>query len=78
MADGEDVTVKVLVAMQPVLSVYVIIAVPGVRPVTKPNKVITGATAPLLLLQVPPPGDDIVVVEPTQITDGPTIGVGNG
>ena len=54
------------------------VAVPGLRPVTRPSRVITGATAPLLDDHVPPPGEVNVVVEPTQINDEPVIGVGNG
>jgi hypothetical protein len=46
-------TVTNLVAIHPVLSVYVIIVVPGVRAVTIPEYKLTMATEELLLFHVP-------------------------
>ena len=53
------------VLIQPVASIYVITEVPLATPVTIPEEVPTVALA-LLLLQVPPPASESVIVEPTQ------------
>jgi hypothetical protein len=54
IGDGSGLTVDTTVLEQPVTgSVYIMLAVPNVRPDTRPDE-LTGATAGLLLLHVPP------------------------
>ena len=53
MADGIGNTVTIVVATQPVGSMYVIVAVPDTIPDTTPVPVNTVATAVLLLVQIP-------------------------
>ena len=75
---GLLLTVTVLVVKQPLPSVYVIIDVPDVAPVTMP--VVPPIVAcVVLLLQVPPVGDeDNVVVDPMQTVAVPVITPGFG
>lgn len=77
IAPGSGFTVIVLIAVQPVPSVYVITVVPDRRPETTPAPV-TDATALLLLLQVPPPVLVNVMDELTHTVDNPDIAVGKG
>lgn len=66
MAPGSGFTEIAFIAKQPVDSVYVIVAEPAARPETTPVE-LTVATAPLLVVHVPP---EIVfvkgVAEPSQ------------
>jgi hypothetical protein len=78
---GSGFTVTVVSTLQPVGNVNTIVAVPADVPVTTPVDVLIGATAELLLLQVPgPPGDELVrtVVDPTHTVNVPSIGNGLG
>ena len=78
IAAGEGLTVTGVVILQPVLMVYVIVAVPAVPPVTTPEASIA-AMARLLLLHVPP--DDAllrVVVAPGHVVGVPVIDEGSG
>ena len=64
---GDEFTVTTVVLTMPA-SEYEIIAVPGAIPVTKPEVAEIVATEVLLLAQTPPvDGQDITVVEPTQM-----------
>ena len=75
---GLGFTVTIAVLIHPVLSMYVIIDVPAVTPVTIPVDDPTVAL-PLLLLHVPPAGVEFnVVVKPTQTLKTPVIAVGFG
>lgn len=79
IATGAAVTVTIFVTVQPVPNEYVIVAVPGLPPVTMPPDKVTDATAVLLLLHVPPPGISLsVTVAPEHTVDGPLIAPGAG
>jgi hypothetical protein len=74
---GKGLTVNTIIAWQPVLSIYVILAVPEVTPVTTP--VVDPIVAfPLLLLHVPP---EVVLlrleVSPMQTCGVPVIAAGS-
>ena len=76
---GKGLTNSVVVAMQLVLKVYVIIAVPALTPDATPLKEPIVATAMLLLLHVPPIVASLsVVVLPTQTAVTPVIAAGSG
>lgn len=62
MAGGLAITVTVVDVAHPVGRVYVIAEVPGVIAETTPVVEPTVATAVLLLIHVPPPGDNNVAV----------------
>ena len=76
MFDGSGFTVTMIVAEQPVASVYVIVVVPpdGSVPVTTPVLVPTSAISISALLQEPPVAVSVsVVVDPKQTTAFPEI-----
>lgn len=74
IADGAVFTVTAFVAKQPVLNVYVIVAVPAAIPDTTPEVELTLAVPEALLVHVPPVGDeDNVVVDPTHTVAVPDI-----
>ena len=75
---GTVLTVTVVVVIQPVDSVYVIVDVPGVPPVTKPEADPIVATTVLLLIHVPPPASLKVVDRPEHTDVVPVIADGNG
>ena len=76
---GVVLTVTVMPVEQPVGIVYLIIAMPGVTPVTTPVLKPTVAMAGVLLLQVPPGIASLTVIAvPMHKTEGPTIGAGSG
>jgi hypothetical protein len=62
MGPGAEFTLTDVVAIHPVGNRYVIIAVPGPEPVTKPVPAPTVAMDVLLLLHVPPPAASLSVV----------------
>lgn len=77
LAGGTAFTVTVATDVQPHGSVYVILAVPAVRPVTRPVPRNTGATLGSLLVHVPPGMVcERVVVCPTHIESVPVGGAG--
>lgn len=76
IATGSALTVMLLAARQPVLNVYVIDAVPGVRPVTIPVLLPAVATDVFPLVQVPPPVFDSVIVDPGHTVVTPVIADG--
>ncbi len=79
MALGAVFTVTTLVAKQPPASVYVIVAVPAVPPVTTPEVEFTLAVPDALLVQVPPVGVLLkVVVNPEHTVAVPVIDDGVG
>lgn len=76
---GLAYTVTVLVTLQPDGNVYEICEVPAVTPVTIPSPEPTVATGRLLLVHVPPDGDELsVVVDPTHSPAVPVIAPGIG
>ncbi len=78
IAEGVVFTVTAFVAKQPVLNVYVIVAVPAATPDTTPDVELTLAVPDALLVHTPPVGDeDNVVVDPTQTVAVPDIVPGN-
>ena len=79
IADGSGFTVRTLTAEQPELTVYEILAVPLLLPVTNPVVEPTEAISELLLDHVPPGAGSLKNTdEPTQSAGGPTIAEGNG
>ena len=66
-AEPSVVTVTIVVAEQPKLFVYAIIAVPVATPVTEPPEVML-AIPEALLLHVPPPVASVKVVVPPRHT----------
>ena len=76
---GNGLTVTTAVVVQLVdVAVKVMMEVPGVTPVTKPDPVITVATAGVPLLQVPPPASPLSeVVKPWHTLNVPVMAVGN-
>jgi hypothetical protein len=62
IADGLGCTVTTLVALHPVLSVYDMVDVPVLAPVTNPD-VVTGATLALVDDQLPPIVAELSVLE---------------
>ena len=72
---GFELTVTVVVAIQPPLSVYVIVEVPAVLPVTMPVE--PTPALPLLLLQVPPPPSVRAVVRPIHTVSVPVMVAGD-
>jgi len=67
MAAGRALTVAVVVALQPVASLYVIVTAPAALPVITPVNVSTEATVGALLVHVPPVGVVLkVTIEPAQ------------
>jgi hypothetical protein len=79
MAAGSVLTVTTVVRMQPVGSVYVIVAVPVAMPETTPVVVTMVAMAMLLLLHVPAVEVFVnVVVSPRQTEAEPPITAGSG
>jgi hypothetical protein len=78
IAAGAAFTVTGNTLVQPLLIVYEIFAVPRVTGTTTPEVNITPATAPLLLLHVPPAGELLSVEElPVQIDAEPAIALGD-
>ena len=77
IAGGNGLMVTCVVILQPVASVYVIVANPAVTPVTTPVLVMV-ATDVLPLAHVPPPASDKVVVVPGHAIAVPDIAAGNG
>jgi hypothetical protein len=79
IASGKGLTVTVVVVIQPVVRVYVIVAVPGVMPVTTLLTEPIVATAVLPLVHVPPVvALASVVVSPTHTAVPPVIAAGSG
>jgi hypothetical protein len=79
IATGAALTVNAAVARQPVGNVYVIVAVPGVPPVTVPDAEPMFAVVVLLLVHAPPAvASASVVVSPVHICGTPLIADGNG
>ena len=76
IADGSGLTVMVVVEKHPVPTVYVIIVVPVVRPVTIPVAGCMVATVLLELAHVPPLFVSVICA-PWQTLDGPEIAGGN-
>jgi hypothetical protein len=78
MAGSAADTPTVVVVLQPPASVYVILVVPGVLPITVPDDEPIEATEGALLLQVPPviPSDS-VMVKPGHTSVVPLMGVGD-
>jgi hypothetical protein len=71
--EGMAFTVTTLIPTQPVVGVYVMVAVPAATPLTSPAA-FTVALPASLLSQVPPAGlPDQVVVAPTQTPDVPPV-----
>lgn len=61
-------------AEHPALNAYVIVAVPGLTPVTTPVELPTVAVPVAPLVQLPPAATDVRgIVEPTQTDVGPEI-----
>jgi hypothetical protein len=77
IAFGIGFTVTSRVVLHPVISVYVMVALPVAAPVTTPDIGSTVAIK-LLLVHVPPPTSDRVVVSPRQTLAVPVMGVGSG
>ena|SRR5579872_3664570 len=73
MGIGELVTVTVIVALHPVVAVYVITLVPMATPVIIPVDEPIVATAGVPLAHVPPGVDTSVIVAPTHNAVGPVI-----
>jgi hypothetical protein len=78
MDAGAGFTVTTLVAVQPVGSAYVILAVPEVMPETTPLEEPIDAIDVLSLAQVPAPASVKVVAAPSQTTAAPAIAEGSG
>jgi hypothetical protein len=79
MPDGRLFTVTKVVVEQPETTEYVIVAVPGEKPVTTPPLVLIVATMVLLLLHVPPATVLLnIVVPPKQMPVVPDIPDGGG
>ena len=77
IAPGCGLTLMPLVAVQPVPNEYVIVAVPGLTPVTSPVAELMAAIAVLLLLHVPPAVALVkVVVVPAHSPDTPLMAEG--
>jgi hypothetical protein len=77
IADGNALTVTVMVRLQPVAAVYVIVVVPAATPVTTPVVAFIVATPVALLVHVPPVVVLVrIVVLPTQTTAVPPIVAG--
>jgi hypothetical protein len=70
---GELVTVTVIVALQPVVAVYVITLVPMATPVVIPVDEPIVATAGVPLAHAPPGVDTSVIIAPTHSAVGPVI-----
>jgi hypothetical protein len=79
-AAGEGNTVMIFVAMQPVVTVYPIVAVPLAIPVTIPVVTFTEALAePLIMLHVPPADASLnVTLAPSHTVPRPLIAAGVG
>ena len=73
IATGAELTVTGLVVIQPEAFVNVMLAVPVLLPVTIPVKLPTPAMLPLLLLHVPLPSVNVVLVPEQMLSD--TVGV---
>jgi len=73
IATGAVFTVTGLVVIQPDAFVNVMLAVPVLLPVTIPVKLPMLAMLPLLLLQLPLPSDNVVLVPEQMLND--TVGV---
>ena len=74
---GNAFTVYTLVAKQPLLRVYVIVAVPALTPVVTPVVLPMLAMPASLLLQVPPPVLLVsVVLKPTHALEVPVMATG--
>ena len=75
---GLEFTVTTALILQPVLSVYIILSVPAVLPITTPVPEPTDALpVPATLLHVPPAGVEFnVVVKPMHTFNVPVIVVG--
>jgi hypothetical protein len=77
IVDGAGVTLTNCVALHPLLSTYVILALPALIPDTKPVLAPTDATVASLLLQVPPVIPLVYnELAPKQIVADPLIAVG--
>jgi hypothetical protein len=72
IAEGDEITVTIRVAIQPLLMVYVIFEVPVEIPVVRPEAEPI-VTFELLLDHVPPPASVNVVDKPVQIVEDPEI-----
>jgi hypothetical protein len=79
VVEGAAFTVRFLLALHPVGSVYEIVVMPMATPLITPVEEPTVATAVLLLLHVPPDDAEVsVVVLPTHVTAVPVIDAGKG
>ena len=79
IAAGNGLTVTAVVLIQPVASIYVIVAVPAVTPVTTPVDALIAAIVPLLLLHTPDGVASLsAVVRPAHTLVTPVIASGNG
>ena len=79
MADGEGLTVITVLMEQPAPTVYIMLAVPAVTPVTTPVVGFTVATPAEPLAQVPPVVASVsVMVWYWQTTVGPAMATGSG
>ena len=76
--DGDALTVTTTDAKHPEPTVYLIVVVPALTPLTTPVDDTTVATAVLELLQVPLPSSLSVVVAPRQTVNVPIIPDGKG
>jgi hypothetical protein len=76
IAAGSGLTVTTAVLKQPALTMYEIVDVPSVNPATTPVPTCTVAFTILLLLHVPPPDEDRVVVDPIQVLNVPVTAPG--
>lgn len=76
IAAGSGFTVTTTETVQPVPNEYIIVDVPGANPLTSPVAEPTVATPVALLVHSPPPGENKVVVVPTQALAVPVIGDG--
>ena len=78
MGAGLGLTVMVVLVVQPAVEVYMIVTVPGVRPVNTPPILIV-PTKGLELVHAPPGvRQPTVIVLPTHTEVAPVIGAGNG
>jgi hypothetical protein len=78
MTDGEGVTVKFTVALQPVVSVYIIGVIPTDAPQALPE-LLSVAMPVIPVLQVPPAVELLRAEhEPTHTCNTPVIGAGSG
>lgn len=78
IAVGEGLTVTVVVVTQPVGNVYTIVVEPRLPPVTIPVVRPMVATVVALLVQVPPPLFDSVMLAPIHTAEAPDMADGSG